>query len=234
MNCSFPLFEKSYHLSRHITMHLLGWGFHFFFFHDVISCLKRNFAYKTCVINRRRMRKRRPKIKSWMICSRLLSVSPKCQCPVGNHLISLVVFSHVIYKGTLCYMRFVAFMQSNTNWVCDQVLIPSPYYVNFIKWVSVLKVLNASSHMIWMFRGRERRLIFTAISVTKVLSRNLLSGHLALLPYFSLIRFVHPMMGFDLFNFVVTVMWFLSFWRNNGGLGSRDFREGCWIKDNWI
>ena len=165
-----------------------------------------------------------------MICSRLLSVSPKCQLVIILFLWLFFPMSSIKEFCVIC-----VWMQSSTNRVCDQVLIPSPYYVNFIKWVSVLKVLNASSHMIWMLRGRERRLIFTAISVIKVLSRNLLSGHLALLPYFfSLIRFVHPMMGFDLFNFVVTVMWFLSFWRNNGGLGSRDFREGCWIKDNWI
>lgn len=48
------------------------------------------------------------------------------------------------------------------------MLIPSLYYVSFLKWVSVLRDSNANSLMIWMFRGKGRRLTYTVISVTMV------------------------------------------------------------------
>ena len=49
------------------------------------------------------------------------------------------------------------------------MLIQSLYYANFSRWGSVPRVSNASSLMIWMCRERARKLIFTVISVMKVI-----------------------------------------------------------------
>ena len=49
------------------------------------------------------------------------------------------------------------------------MLIQSLYYANFSRWGSAPRVSNASSLMIWMCRERARKLIFTVISVMKVI-----------------------------------------------------------------